>query len=135
MVVITAGDESTAHSVDTEGASVTDIVINNFQGILAEKDGTVTLSWADTDHAVFITVYTTALPKEQVLKIAQTIRYVPPEAAVSPEDTGVYRYSVPQIPSGYTLVEKFSQDYLSCMGTFQQNQHGNDGGQNQAYAP
>ena len=79
IIGITAGDESTVHSVDTEDASVTDIVINSFQGILAEKDGTVSLFLADTDHSVFLTVYATALSKAQVLEMARSIRYVEPQ--------------------------------------------------------
>ena len=31
--------------------------------------------------------------------------------------------------------EEDRQDHLSRLGAFQRNQHGNDGGQNQAYAP
>lgn len=125
-VQLIASNETAVVSVDTENAqSVTDIVINGYSGIRVLKNGTVHIVLADTDRSVFIAVFASALPEEQVIEMARAIRYVPPEAAVSPENTGVYRYSLPQIPDGYTLIEEYGFEYPTYRAYWYEASDGN----------
>lgn len=70
------GEESTNYGIDTEDASVDNVVINGFNGICVEKNGTVQVAWADTEKMVFISVYSTELDKETVLELAEAIKCV-----------------------------------------------------------
>lgn len=75
---IETGNETSVVAIDTENAqSVTKIIINGYSGICVLKNGTVHIAWADTDRSVFLDVYATALPKEQVIEMAQAIHYIP----------------------------------------------------------
>lgn len=75
-ISLTQGDESTNYGIDTEDAIVTSIIMNGYKGICAEKNGTVQVAWADTERMIFISVYSTGLDKENVLKLAEAVKYV-----------------------------------------------------------
>lgn len=75
-ISLTQGDESTNYGIDTEDAIVTSIIMNGYKGICAEKNGTVQVAWADTERMIFISVYSTELDKENVLKLAEAVKYV-----------------------------------------------------------
>lgn len=76
---IEAGNETSVVAIDTEDAqSVEDIVINGYSGICVHKNGTIQIAWADTDRSIFISVYASALPEDQVIEMAQAIKYVAP---------------------------------------------------------
>lgn len=76
-VDILRGNESTILSTDTEDAqNVTNILVNGYSGICTEKDGAVQVTWVDTDQIVFQSIYATALGMDQVLELAQAIKYV-----------------------------------------------------------
>lgn len=55
---------------------MTNVVVNGYEGICAEKDGTVQVSWADTERMIFILVSSTEFDKETVLKLAEAVKYV-----------------------------------------------------------
>ena len=77
---IEQGNENSVVAIDTENAqSVTDIVINGYLGICVLKNGTIQIAWADTDRSVFLSIIATTLPKEQVIEMAQAIRYIEPQ--------------------------------------------------------
>ena len=76
QISLQQGSESTNFGIDTEDAVVTNVVINGYKGICAEKNGTVQVAWADTDRLVFIAVYSTEFDKEAVLKLAEAVKYV-----------------------------------------------------------
>lgn len=75
-ISLTQGDESTNYGIDTEDAIVTSIIMNGYKGICAEKNGTVQVAWADTERMIFISLYSTELDKESVLKLAEAVQYV-----------------------------------------------------------
>ena len=69
---------STVYTVDTEDAVVTDVNINGYAGICSEKIAfqDVIIAWADTDHAVFFSIWSNTLDKEPALDMAEAIKYV-----------------------------------------------------------
>ena len=75
QIAIDAGNEHTSYGVDTEDANVTNVTINEYAGICAEKNGTVQVAWADTGRAVFFSIYSTAYDKDHVLELARAIKY------------------------------------------------------------
>lgn len=78
-ISLTQGEESTNYGIDTEDAVVDNVVINGFDGICAEKNGTVQLAWADTERMVFISVYSTEFDKKTVLELAKAIKFMDQE--------------------------------------------------------
>ncbi len=73
------GNSGTNMSIDTEGAqSVVDVKVNGYEGVCAEKDGTVQVAWVDTDRQVFMTVFATALDTDTVLEMAAAMKYATP---------------------------------------------------------
>lgn len=101
------GDIGTNMGIDTEDAqTVTHVVVNGYEGICVEKNGTVQVAWADTDRQVFASLYCTALDKKTVLEMTQAMKYTPPGSAETAEpafDSAIYSYGFPQIPEGYEL--------------------------------
>ena len=75
-ILLQQGSENTNFGIDTENAVVTNVVVNGYEGICAEKDGTVQVSWADTERMIFILVSSTEFDKETVLKLAEAVKYV-----------------------------------------------------------
>lgn len=73
------GAESTNFGIDTEDAVVTNVVINGYEGICAEKNGTVQVAWIDTDRMVFISVFSTEFGKDVVIRLANAVKYVESE--------------------------------------------------------
>lgn len=72
-------NRNTIYSVDTEDTVVTDVNINGYAGICAEKKyikQDISVTWADTDHAVFLNIWSNALDKEALLDMAEAIKYV-----------------------------------------------------------
>lgn len=73
------GDIGTNMGIDTEDAqTVTHVVVNGYEGICVEKNGTVQVAWADTDRQVFASLYCAALDKKTVLEMTQVMKYTPP---------------------------------------------------------
>lgn len=72
-ILLEQGSETTKCGIDTEDAAVTHVVVNGYDGICAEKNGTVQVAWADTDRMVFISIYSTEFDKETVLKLADGV--------------------------------------------------------------
>ena len=78
MIVISIyqGSSGTIHAIDTEDADcVLDIVINGYEGLYVEKGDSTQIASLDTDHAVFLDLWAGALPREQVLSMAQELVY------------------------------------------------------------
>ncbi len=62
-------------NVDTENAqSVTNIKVNEYDGICVIKDGFVHVAWGDTDHLVFLSVMSNCLDEEKVLALAEATK-------------------------------------------------------------
>lgn len=79
MIEIFQGSTGTNWGVDTEDAqAVTNVVVNGYKGLCVEKDGTVHVTWVDTDRQIFVSLYCTALDKDTALDMAQAIKYTPP---------------------------------------------------------
>lgn len=78
IVIDMTPNSGTIYSVDTEDAVVTDVNINGYAGICSEKIAfqDVIIAWADTDHAVFFSIWSNTLDKETVLDMAEAIKYV-----------------------------------------------------------
>ena len=75
-ILLEQGSETTKCGIDTENAAVTHVVVNGYDGICTEKNGTVQVAWADTERLVFISVYSSEFDEETVLKLAEAVKYV-----------------------------------------------------------
>lgn len=78
-IFLTQGGEGSKCGVDTEDAVVSNVVVNGWDGICAEKNETVQVSWLDMKHMVYISIYSTEFDKSTVLGLAKSVRYVSQE--------------------------------------------------------
>lgn len=76
QIFLTQGGEESKCGVDTENAVVSNVVVNGWEGICAEKNETVQVSWLDMKHMVYISIYSTEFDKSTVLGLAKSVRYV-----------------------------------------------------------
>lgn len=75
IVDISCNGEGGISNVDTENAqSVTNIKVNEYDGICVIKDGFVHVTWGDTDHLVFLSVMSNCLDEEKVLALAEATK-------------------------------------------------------------
>lgn len=69
--------ENDVVNVDTENAdSVEKISISGYEGLCIVKNGCVHVAWGDTDHVIFISIYSRGLTKDTVIKLAEEMKYI-----------------------------------------------------------
>ncbi len=71
-ISVTRFDKDIRRNVDTEGATVEDIVINDYDGIYIEKEGFKLVTWSDGDYMFSITAN---VSKKELIRVAESIRY------------------------------------------------------------
>lgn len=68
--------QGTLLNVNTENAdSVEELTVAGFKSLLVDRGDLLILTLADTDAGMFITLFTDALSKAELLAIADTIEY------------------------------------------------------------
>lgn len=68
--------QGTLLNVNTENAdSVEELTVAGFKSLLVDRGDLLILTLADTDAGMFITLFTDALGKAELLAIADTIEY------------------------------------------------------------
>lgn len=72
----TVSAQGTLLNVNTENAdSVEELTVSGFKSLLVDRGDLLILTLADTDAGMFITLFTDALSKAELLAIADTIEY------------------------------------------------------------
>lgn len=62
-------------SIDTENAEVTNVEIKDSQAMLVQKESGLQLAWASKDNTRFITIVGSNISREDILHIADELRY------------------------------------------------------------
>lgn len=72
---VTDADESSAYTYDSETDSPTRVQIGEFEGWLNKKEDGDTLFWVDNQRNKAIFIFSTHLSQENLLQLAQSLRY------------------------------------------------------------
>lgn len=64
-------DENTNLRIDTEKAKVDKVIINGFDGLIAEKSGSITIAWHNNDSTFSLI---SNIDKNELIKIAESIK-------------------------------------------------------------
>lgn len=72
---ITDAGESSAYTYDNKAKRPTKVEIGEFEGWLDEKEEGYTLLWVDNELDKTIFIFSTNLPKERLLQLAESLRY------------------------------------------------------------
>lgn len=77
IINIMGASENDVVNVDTENAdSVEKVSISGYEGLCIVKNGCVHVAWGDTDHVIFISIYSRGLTKDTVIKLAEEMKYI-----------------------------------------------------------
>lgn len=77
IINIMGASENDVANIDTENAeSVEKISISGYDGLCIVKNGCVHVAWGDTDHVIFISIYSRGLTKNAVIKLAEEMKYI-----------------------------------------------------------
>ena len=61
--------------IDTENVDIVEnIMVRNFNGILLTKETVVSVTWADTERNILCRIKSSAVDKESILKIAESVK-------------------------------------------------------------
>lgn len=74
-VRVTNTSDSSAYTYDNEAKYPAKVQIGEFEGWLDKKEGGYTLLWADSKLDQTIFIFSTNLPKEELLQLAESLRY------------------------------------------------------------
>lgn len=72
---VTDADESSTYTYDNKAKRPTKVQIGEFEGWLDEKEEGYTLLWVDNELDKTIFIFSTNLPKERLLQLAESLRY------------------------------------------------------------
>jgi len=61
------------YQIDTENAEATEVMINGTKGILADKNGDITLIWSNSDYTFFLFG---KADREEIIKMAESIKFI-----------------------------------------------------------
>ena len=61
------------YQIDTENAEATEVMINGTKGILADKNGDITLIWSNSDYTFFLFG---KADREEIIKMAESIKLI-----------------------------------------------------------
>lgn len=64
---------STEYQIDTEDAVISEVIINAEKGILAQKEGRLTLIWT-TDNRTFHIIG--ELERDEIIKMAKSLKHL-----------------------------------------------------------